>query len=205
MVPAMDQRLPYLDELEQLLLDQSDDFMLLSQLDGYLTGIIVSPDFLSPVTWLKRTWAGDDGVLEPRFEDVSGFQQFIDLVMRHYNAIIASLRCPGEYEPIFKIDGRNDDVLWEIWIEGFGQAMDLAPAGWARLAAADDSGCTAAVTGIGLFRRLHNDTMTFSRAEQDRGRRSARRHSNLGENASSVASEERPIATGDGQARQDRS
>ncbi len=168
MVPAMDQTSPYLDELEQLLLDQSDNFMLLSQLDGFLTGIVVSPDLLTPATWLKRTWAGNDGDGEPRFEDASDFQRFIDLVMRHYNAIIASLRYPGEYEPILEIDGRNDDVLWEIWIEGFGQAMDLAPAGWARLAAADDSGCTAAVTGIGALRRLHNDTMTFSRAEQDR-------------------------------------
>lgn len=30
--------LPYLDELDQLLLDQYDDCMLLSELDGFLTG-----------------------------------------------------------------------------------------------------------------------------------------------------------------------
>lgn len=34
----------YLHELDQLLLDQGDDWMLLTQLDGYLTGVLVSPD-----------------------------------------------------------------------------------------------------------------------------------------------------------------
>ena len=40
-----------------------------------------------------------------------------------------SLCEPGGFEPLFDIDTRNDDVLWEMWIEGFVQAMDLAPDG----------------------------------------------------------------------------
>lgn len=107
----MDHAPPYLDELDQLLLDQSDDFMLLSQLDGFLTGIIVSPDLVTPALWLKQIWAGDDGDGEPGFEHAGQFQRFIDLVMRHYNAIIAALRHPGEYEPILEVDNRNGDAL----------------------------------------------------------------------------------------------
>lgn len=34
----------YLDELDRLLIDQGDNWMLLTQLDGYLTGLLVSCD-----------------------------------------------------------------------------------------------------------------------------------------------------------------
>ena len=36
-------------------------WLLLTQLDGYLTGILVSPDLVPPGSWLKHIWAGDDG------------------------------------------------------------------------------------------------------------------------------------------------
>ena len=46
----------YLDELDRLLLDQSDDCMLLTQLDGFLAGVIVCPDLIPPSRWLKCIW-----------------------------------------------------------------------------------------------------------------------------------------------------
>lgn len=59
----------YLDELDRLLFDQGEDCMLLSQLDGFLTGILVSPDLLAPSQWLKKIWAGDDGTGMLQFRD----------------------------------------------------------------------------------------------------------------------------------------
>ena len=67
----MDLTQPYLDEFDQLLLDQSDDFMVLSQLDGFLTGIIVSPDLVTPPAWLKQIWTGEDGDGVPGFDDAA--------------------------------------------------------------------------------------------------------------------------------------
>lgn len=43
----------YLDQLDQLLLHQFEDGMLLSELDGYLAGLIVSPDLVPQSKWLK--------------------------------------------------------------------------------------------------------------------------------------------------------
>lgn len=43
----------YLQEFDELLLDQGDDWMLLTQLDGYLTGIAVCPELVPPSAWLK--------------------------------------------------------------------------------------------------------------------------------------------------------
>lgn len=158
----------YLDELDQLLLDQGDDWMLLTQLDGYLTGILISPDMVAPGSWLKNVWAGDDGEGVPHFEKMEDFQHLIDLVMRHYNDILASLDQPGTYEPLFDIDTRNEDILWEMWIEGFVQAMDLAPDGWRRVAASDDAGCKAALKGIAKLHAIANGEARLSRSKEDR-------------------------------------
>jgi len=46
--------------------------------------------------------------------------------MEHYNAVSADLnRGHGHYVPVFDIDTRHDETLWELWIEGFETAMAL--------------------------------------------------------------------------------
>ena len=76
------------------------------ELDGYLTGIIVSPDLLLPSRWLDRIW----GENEPTFDDRDQMQTIIAAVMDHYNAIIAALdagfkqieaKKPADYRPLF--------------------------------------------------------------------------------------------------------
>ena len=57
------------------------------ELDGYLTGIVVSPDLLLPSRWLDRIW----GENEPTFDGLDQMQTVIAAVMDHYNAIIAAL------------------------------------------------------------------------------------------------------------------
>jgi len=59
------------------------------ELDGYLTGVVVSPDLLLPSRWLDGIWREN----EPTFEDLDQRQIVIAAVMDHYNAIIAALRC----------------------------------------------------------------------------------------------------------------
>ena len=163
----------YVDELDQLLLEQSEDCMLVTQLDGFLTGILVSPDLVSPGTWLKRIWAGDDGHGVPDFDDDDALQHFVDLIMHHYNQILTSLNQPGTYEPIFDIDTRTDEVLWEMWIEGFAEAMDLAPDGWQRVAASDDAGCKAAMQGGAKLLAIARGESRWSRAKQNQWAREA--------------------------------
>lgn len=166
-------RSSYLDELDRLLLDQSDECMLLTQLDGFLTGVIVCPELLPPSRWLNHIWSGEHGEGKPDFPDMASFQRVIDLVMHHYNTILTDLDRPGTYEPIFDIDMRNDDVLWEMWIEGFGDAVDLAPAAWRRVASCGDSGPEAAMQGFNTLRKLAKDERSFPKTEQERWHREA--------------------------------
>lgn len=163
----------YLDELDQLLLGQSDDCMLLTQLDGFLTGILVCPEMIPPSEWLKHVWAGEDGEGTPDFEDTAGFQHFIDLIMFHYNQILTSLNRPGEFEPVLETDTRNGDILWEMWIEGFTRAIDLAPEGWRRVADGDDAGCKAALVGIEALKSFYDGSAKLSRMEEDEWDREA--------------------------------
>ncbi len=58
--------------------------------------------------------------------------------MQHYNGTARILtERPDHYAPLFAIDPRNDDVLWELWIEGFETAYKLRPIAWQNCLAAD--------------------------------------------------------------------
>lgn len=165
--------LDYIDELDRLLLDQGEDCMLLSQLDGFLTGILVSPDLLAPSQWLKMIWVGEDGTGMLQFSEMGGFQHFTDLIMHHYHVILACLGQPGSFEPVLEIDTRSDETLWELWIEGFGQAMDLAPSGWQRVLNDDDPGCRAAIEGIRELRAFADGTKKLTLTAEDQWDREA--------------------------------
>lgn len=158
---------PYLHELDRLLLDQCENWMLSSHLDGYLTGIVVSPDMVVPSDWMHGIWAGDDGEGEPEFERMEDFEHMISLIMQHYNEVRTALAQPGSYEPLFDVDTLNDDILWEMWIEGFVQAMDLAPDGWHRIAASADAGSKGALKGITKLHAIAIGKSRLSRSKAD--------------------------------------
>jgi Uncharacterised protein family (UPF0149) len=62
------------------------------ELDGYLTGIVVSPDLLVPSRWLARIW----GENEPTFDGLDQMQTIIAAVMDHYkNAHRQTKKNPG--------------------------------------------------------------------------------------------------------------
>jgi uncharacterized protein len=119
-----------LRRLEDALFDLPDDCMLLSDLDGYLTGLILCPELVTPAEWLPVVWGGAES--GPPFEDpldVADFETM--LVARH--AEIARDLARVKFRPFFEVDPRNGDVLWDVWIEGFATAVDLRPEVWATV------------------------------------------------------------------------
>ncbi len=119
----------YLKELDQMLADLllESEAMLLSQLDGFLAGILVCPELIMPGEWLPKVWGHEE--VMPAFENADEAQKLIDLIMQHYNTLISDLQ-HRQYQPLFDIDTRNDDILWEMWIEGFDQAVKIRPDTW---------------------------------------------------------------------------
>lgn len=135
---------PRLQELDEHLaaLPADAEPMQLSELDGYLAGILVCPELIMPGEWLPLIWgSADDGEAASVLESVDDAEALIGLVMDHYNALSRELSRGGEaYAPIFEVDPASEEVLWELWVAGFERAMALRPESWtAILDSADDS------------------------------------------------------------------
>ena len=110
------------------------------ELDGYLTGIVVSPDLLLPSDWLDGIW----GENEPTFDSLDQMQTVIAAVMDYYNDIVAALdsgfkqieaKQPADYRPLFlTASDKPEHEIVRTWARGFGKAMALAPERWSSLA-----------------------------------------------------------------------
>ena len=124
-------------QLSDALLDLGEDAMVLVELDGFVAGILVSPEMIPPSDWLPLVWNSEGGS-DPVFEDLAHANKVMGLVMEYYNQVaLALFEQPDSYAPLFPVDTRNDDVIWEVWIEGFDKAAKLRPQAWLPLAAAD--------------------------------------------------------------------
>jgi uncharacterized protein len=73
---------------------------------------------------------------------------------------------PDRYAPLFAVDRRNGEVLWEIWISGFEKAVNLRPAVWQRLLNADDD-TVRALSGLFMLFDVANRDERFSKTECD--------------------------------------
>ena len=123
--------------------------MLLTELDGFLTGVLLCPDLIMPGEWLKIVWGSDDSGIA-LFDDPLDVQWFADAVMARHNEIARDLG-RGKPQPIFDIDERNGDVLWELWIDGFAEAMEMRPENWAALADGDDLDAADALSRLSML------------------------------------------------------
>ena len=116
---------------EFLLSDAVDETaMLLSELDGFLTGAIVCPETVLPHEWMPLIW----GEEPPVFDDEDHGQAVTGLVMERYDDISRELD-RGRFRPIYDLD-RDETALWEIWIEGFWRAISSRSEAWAALGSA---------------------------------------------------------------------
>ncbi|MFT8646305.1 UPF0149 family protein [Gluconacetobacter sp.] len=132
---------PYLRQLERVLA-RLETAMLLSELDGFLAGVLVCPEMILPSEWLPVV-LDPDGEGDPVLEHENDAR----LILQHYNAVLHDLD-RGRYAPLFNIDTRHDDVLWELWIEGFERAMALRPEAWNDLLRGSDETVGPALVGL---------------------------------------------------------
>lgn len=143
-------------------LPADSDAMVVSEVDGFLTGILVCPDLIMPSEWLPLVWGGDEDA-DPVFENALQAEQLVGLVMEQYNAIVHDLQS-GRYAAVFEVDTRHDEVLWELWIEGFQSAMQLRPESWEAVLQSDEDARTA-LTGLILLTRINEGDSGLPEAE----------------------------------------
>ncbi|MDA0238663.1 MAG: UPF0149 family protein [Proteobacteria bacterium] len=117
-----------LDELDEFLMsnDAPDDCMQISDLDGFLTGIVVGPELIMPSEWVPIIWQGD----EPNFEDEEQAEHIVGIIVARYNEIIHQLdEEPDAFAPIF-LTAPGGVTIAADWAEGFMDAFGLRPDAW---------------------------------------------------------------------------
>ena len=113
-----------------------DDCMGLSDLDGFLTGIVVGPELILPSEWMPMIWGGD----EPLFETEEEMRTVLGTIMGRYNEIAACFNTnPSEFDPIF-LEGPEGEVIASDWAGGFLDAVALRPEAGSHL---------SGITGLG--------------------------------------------------------
>jgi uncharacterized protein len=144
-----------------------DEPMLLTELDGFLAGILVCPDLIMPGEWLPMVWGAVNKDAAPLFENNKQVEQLVGLIMERYNAVAVDLqRGPGHYAPLFDVDPRHDEILWEIWIDGFDTALQLRPGAWARLRGGDE-GVRSALADLVTLVQIGRGESTLSKEQVD--------------------------------------
>lgn len=138
-----------------------DDGMLLSELDGFLTGIAVCPDAIPPVEWLPFVWRAEEGGVP--FDDPLDAQWFADSVVARRDEIVRDLS-RDKLRPIFDTDDRSGELLWDIWIDGFAAAMVLRPDAW-QLLGRIDADARAALEGLATLVAIAFDESTLDSME----------------------------------------
>jgi uncharacterized protein len=127
-----------LDALDDYLMSDHapDDSMGLSDLDGFLTGVVVGPELILPSEWLPIIWGG----AEPEFETEDEMRIVLGTIMGRYNEIAACFNSdPDEFDPIFW-EGPDGEVIASDWAGGFLDAVALRPLAWKPLIEDDRAG-----------------------------------------------------------------
>ncbi len=129
MLPPRSQPGPVdLDALnEYLLSDRSPpECMDVSQLDGFLAGVVIGPEMIVPSEFLPVVWAGE----QPDFADAAEAETIIGSILGRYNEIAASLDAiPPSFTPVFWEDQAGNSIT-EDWAVGFMQAVALRSDAW---------------------------------------------------------------------------
>ena len=137
--------------------------MLLSELDGFLTGVLLCPVPIDPAEWMTVVWGHEDEGVPP-FDDPLDVRWFADAVLARQREIGRDL-ARGKPRPIFDQDERNGDVLWEAWVEGLDAAMALRPDAWTAMAA--DGRSAAALDDVAQLIAVARGESTLDSIEQD--------------------------------------
>ena len=131
--------------------------MNLEQLDGFLSALICCPDLVPPSEYLPEIWGGNI-VLGDQFSAQPIFEDFLSLIMRHWNAIVDTLQSGEVYLPLL-LEDVNGVTHANDWANGFLRGMELRKEHWALLM--DDEEQGGALVPILALAHEHNPDPTM--------------------------------------------
>jgi uncharacterized protein len=140
-----------LEALEERLFAFSEDAMAISEMDGFIAGLLVCPELISPREWLPWVWGGETLADAPVFSALDDLNAITSSVTAHYNAVSSVLHdAPERYKPLYVVDERTGEIYWQLWAEGFSKAIDLRPHAWSDLLEGDGDDRAALIVLMAL-------------------------------------------------------
>ncbi|OIQ69541.1 hypothetical protein GALL_488570 [mine drainage metagenome] len=133
----MDGVIVSLDELAHFLNSDSAPAgcMDMSELDGFLAGLVSGPQTVPREEWLAEVWDNE----EPEYADDAERQAVEQAILDRYDAIAAGLdSVPLSYTAILWQDEAGTTVA-EDWAAGFMQAVSLRTEAWQPALAGEDA------------------------------------------------------------------
>lgn len=128
-----------LDRLQELLeASGSGKAMNMERLDGFLSALITGPDLVMPSEYLPLVWGGESAD-ESSFASEHALEEFVSLLISHWNAIASTLHSGDVYVPIFLEDEKGVAHGFD-WAKGFMQGVDLRRGSWVELIADKEAG-----------------------------------------------------------------
>ena len=95
----------------------------LEELDGFLSALLCSPELVPPSEYLPVIWGGDI-VLEDEFSAQPILNDFLSLIMRHWNSIIDTMQSDEVYLPLL-LEDENGVTHANDWANGFLRGMEM--------------------------------------------------------------------------------
>ncbi len=154
-MPHTDKELETLATLLQDLPIENEG-MIVSELDGFVAGLLVCPEMVLPSEWLPFVW----GVgIVASFQDERQALATNSAVMDHYNRVASLLASsPEDYQALLDMDDISGDILWEPWISGFERAMSLRPDSWGDIIESNDDEAAACISMVMTLHEIDDGT-----------------------------------------------
>jgi uncharacterized protein len=128
--------------------------MNLEMLDGFFAALICGPETVLPSEYLPQIWGGQM-VNEPEFATKPILQEFLSLIMRHWNATCQTLQSGEVFLPLL-LNNENGVARANDWANGFVRGMDMRRESWSALMNDDEHG-GALVPILALAHEHHPD------------------------------------------------
>ena len=125
-----------LEKLDEYLSSERspENSMSVSDLDGFITGTVCSPDLILPSEWMSKVW----GTNSPAVEDVDDHAEATKAIIERYNEIAVMLNDePSVIEPVFWQAPEGHTIAMD-WCEGVMDAFHMRMDDWADLLETED-------------------------------------------------------------------
>jgi uncharacterized protein len=112
--------------------------MNLEMIDGFFAALICGADMVRPSEYLPEIW-GNEMADEEAWDSREQLQEFLDLVMQHWNTMSRKLQAGDVYLPIL-LEDEQGVAHGNDWATGFMRGMSLRPYDWNELVNSEEHG-----------------------------------------------------------------